>query len=307
MAKKMWAALGMAAALTVAASMAASAAAPTYTYECAKLTKQVTVDGKVAAGEWDDANELVVNADNAVLEEHGLWQGGDPRTTEQLSVTYRLKWDENNLYILEQRTDKEYTGAATAKEPWTCDGTLLFLAVDKGGTVTNTGRFDAFWVTQATDNTAKTAMRTYKTGAAVVGDSSADWKFAGAKEGDVYTMELAIPWKDIQANMTDSFEVKAGQAFRFTPIVPDYLDGEFTQMDFYVGEANPDDPDQWGGLKLVAADGSGSEGGDEGDSGADNPKTGEDSQMLLFCIGGLMTAAMAVLLLSVKQRRAAQK
>jgi hypothetical protein len=242
---------------------------PGYTYEAAKLVYPVTVDGKAAAGEWDDANALVVNADNATFKEFGRWQGGAaPKTAAELSVTYKIKWDETNLYILEERTDTNYfapTGGALA--PWTGDGTLFFIAYNNGDAKW-ANVYEPFWAQQGADGKPQVACRAYFDGTfqALDGpDYTGNWKYASTANGNVYTMEIVIPFSDI-ATMGAIPAIAEGLNFYFTPVISnsdaDYANWD--QLNFHdrgllpdaiVDEtANPAElPKNWAGLKLTAA------------------------------------------------------
>lgn len=259
-------------ALTIILTLSMStifAVEPGYTYEAAKLVYPVTFDGKAAAGEWDDANTLVVNADNATFKEYGRWQGGSsPRTAAELSVTYKIKWDETYLYILEERTDKDYfvpTGGAVA--PWTGDGTLFFIAYDNGDPKW-VNVYEPFWVTKGDDGNPQVAVRAHFDGVfqSLDGpDYTGNWKYASSANGNVYTMEIAVPWTDIES-MGDIPAIAEGLNFYFTPIISnsdaDYANWD--QLNFHdrgarddaiVDEtANPAElPQNWAGLKLTAA------------------------------------------------------
>ena len=241
---------------------------PGYTYEAAKLVNPVTFDGVAAVGEWDDANALIVNADNETFKKYGRWQGGAaPKTAAELSITYKMKWDDKNLYILEERTDPSYfvpTGGAT--QPWTGDGTLFFLAYDNGDTKW-ANVYEPFWLTKDTDGKAKVALRSYLSGSFAAEDTAdriGNWKYAGASNGNVYTLEIAIPWTDI-ATVGAIPAIAEGLKFWFTPIISN-SDADYANWDqlnfhdrFANGDAIEDEagatelPKNWAGLKLTAA------------------------------------------------------
>lgn len=248
------------------------AAAPGYTYEAAKSVYPVTFDGKVTEKEWDDANLLVVNADNTTFKEYGRWQGGGhPYTASEFSVNYRIKWDETYLYILEERMDKAYFyGLDHAREPWNGDGTLFFLAYDNGDAVWENA-YEPFWVNKCSDGKTHVALRSWLSGAFASEDTPdriGNWKFAGASAGDVYTTEVAVPWTDIaQAGAIPA--IAEGLKFWFTPIIPNMSEEEpflstWDQLNFH-DRGNRDDaildettnpaelPKNWAGLVLAAA------------------------------------------------------
>lgn len=258
--------------LTIALTLSMStifALDPGYTYEAAKLVYPVTFDGKAAAGEWDDANALIVNADNATFKEYGRWQGGAaPKTAADLSVTYKMKWDETYIYVLEERTDTSYfapTGGALA--PWTGDGTLFFIAYNNGDTKW-ANAYEPFWATIGTDGKPQVAVRATFDGTfqALDGpDYTGNWKYASAASGNVYTLEIAFPWTDIE-KMGDIPAIVEGLTFHFTPIISnsdaDYANWD--QLNFHDRGLLPDAvvdeaansaelPKNWAGLKLTAA------------------------------------------------------
>lgn len=242
---------------------------PGYTYEAAKLVYPVTFDGVVSDGEWDDAHALVVNADNATFKEYGRWQGGSaPKTAAELSVTYKIKWDETYLYVLEERMDTDYfppTDGALA--PWTGDGTLFFIAYDNGDAKWE-NVYEPFWATVGNDGSTQVAVRAFFDGTfqSLDGDEyTGNWKYAGAAKGDVYTLEIAIPWTDME-EFGDIPAIAEGQNFLFTPIISnsdaDYANWD--QLNFH-DRGNLDDavldettnsaelPKNWAGLTLAAA------------------------------------------------------
>ncbi len=248
------------------------AAAPGYTYEAAKSVYPVAFDGKVTEKEWDDANLLVVNADNSTFKEYGRWQGGGhPYTASEFSVNYKIKWDETYLYILEERMDKAYFyGLDHAREPWNGDGTLFFIAYDNGNPLW-VNAYEPFWVNKGSDGQTHVALRSWLSGSFASEDTSeriGNWKYAGSSAGDIYTTEIAIPWTDIaQAGSLPT--IAEGLNFMFTPIIPNMSEEEpfqstWDQLNFH-DRGNRDDavidentnpaelPKNWAGLKLTAA------------------------------------------------------
>lgn len=239
-----------------------SAVAPEWFYECAKSALDVNIDGKVGDNEWDDAVELVVNNDNEIFKKYGYWQGGDdhPIPTSDLSVTYKLKWDEKYLYILEVRFDKNFSFNPDAGVwPWEASGTLLFLAYDAADfNEPSDGAYEIFWVINP-DGKPKLCGRAAPGKTQFEeGDPEMDgWVVANSASGDTYTIELAIPWATMQK--VSAFPVPAeGVKLRFTPIISAYLqkvtesayDETWNQLDFYVNTSAADDITGEGGLEL---------------------------------------------------------
>lgn len=257
-----------------------SALDPGYVYECAKLYYPVTIDGKVDGNEWDDAHELVVNADNSVFKEYGRWQGGgNPKSASELSVTYKFKWDDENLYILEQRYDTNFIMAgdeACGAAPWNGDGTLMFLAYNKSGEYLWEDAYEPFW---AVDENGKIsfALRSWVEGAFNSNqDNMENWKGAGVYDSasKTLTVELVVPFADI-GTISGSKNPVVGDMLRFTPIISnidsadDYMTfaGSWDQLNFHDrverGDAVTTDPNgdnapteypiNWAGMKLVEA------------------------------------------------------
>lgn len=255
----------------------ASSLEPGYIYECAKLYYPVTVDGKVDGTEWDDAHALVVNADNEVFKEYGRWQGtGNPKPASELSVTYKFKWDDQNLYILEQRYDSNFimkgdeTCGAT---PWNGDGTLMFLAYKKSGDYLWEDAYEPFWAV-AEDGKISFGLRSWIEGAFNNNQNNIEnWKGAGNYDAGTKTLtvELVVPFADI-GTVSGSKDPKPGEMLRFTPIVSniDTVDdygtfaGSWDQLNFHdrglrddadlTENSNPAEcPINWAGMKLVEA------------------------------------------------------
>ncbi|MCL2772932.1 MAG: hypothetical protein FWD71_06245 [Oscillospiraceae bacterium] len=249
-----------------------AADAPQWTYQCAQSVYPVTVDGKAVGNEWDDAVALVVNNDNPVFQQYGLWQNAanaDPIPTSDLSVTYKVKWDDQNLYILEQRFDKNFSDNTDSDIwPWSNSGTLFFLSYDandyKDATDTMIGAdgtYEIFWVDSASGKPTISGRYGAGKNQMQVGDPGMDgWVTACSQDGDTYTFEASIPWKTMQT--TAGFPTPAvGVKMRFTPIISAYnqkvtapaFDDTWNQLNFYCNKDTPDDVTGEGGLELTAA------------------------------------------------------
>jgi len=246
-----------------------SAVAPQWTYECNKLALPVNVNGQIDGNEWDDAVELIVNNDSPIFQQYGFWQNGgaDPIPSSVLSVTYKVKWDETYLYILEVRNDKffkVFPEDESGPWPWEHSGTLFFLYYDKDGeamaedTASWDYCYEPFWITYGWGDKPILSGRASGKSQFEVGDPEMEgWITAGSKNGDVYTFEAAIPW----ATMQKASEFPApteGLKLRFTPIISAFhtLDTEkfsdqWNQLDFYVDTGAPDNPAGYGGMELV--------------------------------------------------------
>ena len=241
----------------------AASVAPEWFYQCNKSAVDVNINGKIDGNEWDDAVELIVNNDSEIFKKYGYWQGGDdhPIPSSVLSVTYKLKWDEKYLYILEVRYDKNFSFNPDADVwPWNASGTLLFLAYDASDfNEPSDGAYEIFWVINPEGGKPKLSGRAAPGKTQFEeGDSQMEgWVVANSVSGDTYTIELAVPWATMQK--TSDFPAPAeGVKLRFTPIVAAYLqkvtepafDETWNQLDFYVNTSAPDDITGEGGLEL---------------------------------------------------------
>ena len=244
-------------------AMNISAVAPEWFYQCAKSVLDVNIDGKVGDAEWDDAIELIVNNDSEIFKKYGYWQGGEdhPIPSSDLSVSYKLKWDEKYLYILEVRYDKHFSFNADAGVwPWEASGTLLFLAYDAADfNEPSDGAYEIFWVINPNGAPKLSGRATPgKTGFEEGSPEMEGWVVANTASGDTYTIELAIPWATMQ-KVADYPAPAEGVKLRFTPIISAYLtkvtesvyDENWNQLDFYVNTSAADDITGEGALELV--------------------------------------------------------
>ena len=314
----------------------ASAIPPTYIFTMPKLVIPVEL-GKVNPAEsWEDANYFVLDADNAVLKEFGRWQGGEGNRMygpDELSVTYRLKWDESYFYIREERFDKEYFFTYDhAREPWIGDGTLFFIAYDDGDPKFNKS-YQPFWANKAADGKTHVALRYWRDGDYSMFDDAeavGNWKFAGTQEGDVYITELAIPWSDLKAYTPELPAIAEGLKLRFTPVVAnvsseDLFGEDWNQMNMHdrfgrddadTEEAsNPGElPANWAGLVLGAAtyvipvveeeapEAAPQENAPATPPAASAPKTG-DTQIQMVLFGFALLFVCAAFTVTFKSRR----
>lgn len=265
-------------ALILTMSLSVIAAQPTdvgFTYQCRQLTAAVTPDGVNSPGEWDDAEALIVNSDSEIFKNYGRWQGAEGNTVygpDKLNVTYKIKWDADYLYILEERFDTAYFFQAgkTATEPWCGDGTLFFLALDTGDTKWASA-YEPFWVNKCDDGKTKVAVRTWLDGTFVQLEDAehiGKWKYGGTQNGNMYTTEIVIPWTDM--DIVGKVPARAeGLSFWMTPIVPNMSSAEpfledWNQLNFHDrglrADANIDEggnpaefPVNWGKMVLAAA------------------------------------------------------
>ncbi len=240
-----------------------------YNYDCVKSVNKVEIDGRYDPDEWKEANELVINAET--LQDWGRWQAGPPMDIFDLSVTFRLKWDEDYLYLLEIRTDSHYVYEFGDKsydvfsQVWGGDGTAFFLC--DGAYDARENRCDIGYFTYV-----KELMGPAVYVGAFDGDPNAfrgpsgtdDCTYAGTYENGAAVFEMKLPWAIMEEQGKLISEIEDGTLFRFNPIIPSVdthaglgaYDGEWRQINFHDcvdnGEGgDPDDPYYWAAMTLV--------------------------------------------------------
>lgn len=101
-------------------------------YTARETDAAITVDGAKDADEWSDAETIVVNPASKVVHDHGFnWQPATLQTEADLKSESRMKWDNEYLYILEERTDNGHVGTSkTGGIDWTVDAGITYLDTD---------------------------------------------------------------------------------------------------------------------------------------------------------------------------------
>ncbi|GBG05716.1 hypothetical protein PAT3040_00200, partial [Paenibacillus agaridevorans] len=167
-------------------------------YDALKATEIIAVDGVADPGEWEDADEIIVSPNSADVKRYGtVWGSMDDEA--DLTSRYRVRWDEQHLYLLETRTDDSLNFTETGAQMYLSDATMLFLDLnhDKQGGRYADGDYALFMTPSGPDgqphmfiregHSAGAQERAYTDGdiAAVITDTG-------------YTMEVAIPWSSLQ-------------------------------------------------------------------------------------------------------------
>ena len=245
---------------------------PQWIFECPKLVIPVEINGDGQG--WEDAGIIIVNNDNPVFQEFGIWQGNAeaPIPTSELSVEYRLKWDDKYFYILEKRFDKNHVVFDDIDDepangfPWMHSGTLFFLNYDSNfADPTRDGCYEIFWV----NNGSKLVMTGRNVNKAQMFPEDSEMEgilIAGSKDGNTYITEVAVPWATMRT--VSGFPAPSeGLKLRMTPVVSafhavtddtaDRFQGHiWNQLNFYTDTSfgyQPDDPITNGGMILTGA------------------------------------------------------
>ena len=270
--KKISAIIILAMLFSLLAAFNVSAVAPEWTYDCAKLVLPVSIDAKLDGGDWEDAVAFVANNDSDIFQKYGFWQNtaADGIPTSTLSVTYKVKWDEQYLYIREERFDTAFSIIADGGPwPWEHSGTLFFLYYDKDGEALANGSgdmatwdyvYEPFWSgTILSGRGPGKAQFSPENDEADWADFTAGWKTAQNAYDSMYIFEIAIPWTTM-ASISQFPAPSEGLELRFTPVISAFqtkatesFGDNWNQLDFYVDTAAPDNPAGYGNMRLVGA------------------------------------------------------
>ncbi len=240
-----------------------------FNYECVKSVNEVEADGVYHRSEWEEAVELVINDDT--LGDWGRWQSGPALPSSELSVTLKLKWDEEYLYLLEIRTDANYVyefgnkGFDAFSDVWGGDATALFFC--DGADISRSNRCDIGYFTYVDKLDGPSVyvgsfdgeMNAFRGPSGTSGCT-----YGGTIEGDTAVFEMKLPWSIMEDQGKLISDIEAGAIFRFSPIIPSVdtqaglgaYNEEWRQINFHdcVGngeEGDPDDPYYWAALTLV--------------------------------------------------------
>ncbi|MGQ9697924.1 MAG: sugar-binding protein [Armatimonadota bacterium] len=95
-----------------------------YTYHIAKAKTPIVIDGNITDAEWGDAETMVLNKQEQVSA--GTWEGPD-----DLSGVWRVKFDDQYLYIAVDITDDmPRINAYTDGNVWQGDGIETYVGLD---------------------------------------------------------------------------------------------------------------------------------------------------------------------------------
>ncbi len=242
-----------------------------FNYECVKSINEVEADGIYHEEEWEEAHELVINNDS--LADWGRWQAGPPIEASDLSVTFKLKWDENYLYLLEIRTDTKYVyefgnkGYDVFSDVWGGDATAFFFCDGADDRRENRCDIGYFTYVDKLEGPAVYVGSFDGEEKAFRGPSGTDdCTYGGTYDEDTATavFEIKLPWAIMENQGKLISDIEPGTLFRFNPIIPsvDTTEGlgtygeEWRQINFHDCVNNgdygdPDDPFYWAALTLV--------------------------------------------------------
>lgn len=99
---------------------------PRPVYHSAQAVTPIQIDGQLGQGEWENAADIIIAPGAVDVKDHGtVW--GNEADSSDLTSHYRIKWDQNYFYVLEQRSDDSLNFTETGAQMYFSDATMLFL------------------------------------------------------------------------------------------------------------------------------------------------------------------------------------
>ncbi|MEY3898586.1 MAG: hypothetical protein RLZZ214_4108, partial [Verrucomicrobiota bacterium] len=192
-------------------------------------TAPMVIDGQLTG--WPVRPPERIGADRLV--------GG--RETGGVEASFKVSWDDKNLYLLANVTDPTpMKNAHSGGDLWNADGLELFIGsekIDQGGSLLFTDR--QILLGAGKDNQTHVANAPQQPAIAT--------SVTPAVDGQGYTLEAAIPWSALDLTPRD------GQTLLFDLAVGNSTDGKSrsSQLVWNGGSRNSSDRSAWGRLSLV--------------------------------------------------------
>lgn len=212
-------------------------------YESVKAIAPITIDGVATAQEWADATEIVVSPNAPDVISHGTVWG----EVASLATRYRMRWDAQNLYLLEERTADSFLFEETGELMFLSDATLLYLDLkhDKREGPLKDGDYTLFMTPSGPDEQPHMFIREGHDDG-VIERKFTDGQIAGIVTDTSYTMEVAIPWSALQVM---PFAPEVGSQIGMSMIATHNDEhGNWGQV-MWVGDG--DNQARWANLKFV--------------------------------------------------------
>jgi len=212
-------------------------------YASVKAVAPISIDGVASAQEWADATEIIVSPNAADVISHGTVWG----EVANLATRYRIKWDVQNLYLLEERTADSFLFEQTGELMFLSDATLLYLDLehDKREGPLKDGDYTIFLTPSGPDEQPHMFIREGHNNG-VIEREFTDGQIASRVTATSYTMEVAIPWSSLQVM---PFAPEVGSLIGMSLIAThNDENGNWGQI-MWVGDG--DNQSRWANLKFV--------------------------------------------------------
>ncbi|GGD82058.1 S-layer homology domain-containing protein [Paenibacillus nasutitermitis] len=235
-------------------------------YQAAWAASPVTVDGQADGNEWSDAQTIEISGSAPDILRFGkIW--GD---SGSLKAKYRMKWDAQNLYVLEEREDSAFAFTETGATMYVSTASMLFLDIDhnKNGATYGSGDYAVFFTPSGPDSQPHVFMRRGgDSGKEEEALTSAVIESSVDQAAHKYTVEMAIPWSALQTvPFVPANDTKVGMTVAATRNAGPGIWGQV----MWVGDG--DDQSKWADMKFIGKPdggegGNGGSGGEEGTGG----------------------------------------
>ncbi|TLS53922.1 hypothetical protein FE782_00775 [Paenibacillus antri] len=217
---------------------------PVYTATAAP--DSIVADGRIDPGEWDGASEIEVSTTSVAVSRYGkIW--GSQTSAADLRSRYRVQWDRQYLYLLEQREDDVLNFTENANRMYLSDATMLFLDInhDKTGSQYLSGDYAVMLSPSGTDGAPHAYIR-QGNDAGVLEYPITDTIVGSSIDGGAYTMEVAIPWSSLQ---TTPFAPAGGTIVGMTILSTDNDGPDDWGQIMWIGDG--DDQAKWADMQLA--------------------------------------------------------
>lgn len=201
-------------------------------YEAPRSHASPIVDGVVREEEWADAQDITIRPESEYVKKFGaIW--GEVTDGNDLTSRYRIKWDEQNLYLLEQRQDDSVQFTENGPALYFSDASMVCLDLNgkKQGTQYLDGDYSLMATPKGPDGNAHVFLREGHDGGDRTFEITDQVHIASTITENGYVMELAIPWSNLQV----------------TPFSP----SEGMTVGMMVLATDNDGPGQWGQIIWV--------------------------------------------------------
>jgi len=241
-------------------------------YDIKETEGPVLVDGNASPGEWDAAEPITVSKNAPAVLEHGtVW--GSIASDAELSSSYRLQWDEDYMYIMEQRSSAGLDFSAQESEMYLSDATLLFLDLngEKSGTALKAGDYViSMRAGGGPGNAPQLYMR--EGGASSVQEYELTaGQIASNIDGNTYVLEAAIPWSALQATPFVPAALAEGGMTLLASRGNGSLSAAWGQI---MWSGDGDNQRKWGNFRLAGLPSEPEEPGSPGDEGGGGNSSG---------------------------------
>ena len=223
-------------------------AAASAVYTAHAVDSPIVVDGVIDDAAWASAGAVEVSNESVDVAAFGtVW--GAQSSPADLTSTFRAVWDDEALYISEERTDDVVSFTESGEALYLSDAIMVFLdtANDKTGAIYGDGDYAVLATPSDPDGESHVYLREgHDTGADTIVLPGA--RIAADIRDDGYTLELAIPWSALSVT---ELTPGIGTEYGFSLLSTDNDGGgDWGQIMWSgVGDAQSG----WGTLRLAAA------------------------------------------------------